>query len=74
MKTTTAKNGATTTTTKTIVSKGVTIGVSRRVVNVRKPFISELEYSIEYKKFSKTRMDKHSFKFHLEMIKEGRFD
>lgn len=76
MKTTTEKIHNTFFTTKTIVSGDVKIGVTRRVLNftTMPKFVSELEYSIEYKTFKKTRMSKRSFDWHLQMIKDGMFD
>jgi len=63
-------------TTKTIESGDVIIGVTRRIINFSNmpKFVSELEYSLEYKKFKKTMMCKRSFDFHLQMIKDGMFE
>ena len=73
MITTTQKIGSTVFTTKTIISEGVKIGVTRRVIDLKtiKTFVSGLEFSLEFGGFKKTRMNKHSFDFHLQMIKSG---
>ncbi len=71
MKTTTTTESRTTTVSKNLTYNGVSVTVSRRFIELETPFVSDLEYAIQTDTFTKNRMNKHSFIFHLEMIKNG---